>query len=84
MSDQLPIYLVYVRGLKSPSPQLWYTDQTKGNDRYKYKAVGEEGSDLLYFRALSPDDQRLSLDQLVAKYPYRPNVVVTKVRADAG
>lgn len=65
-------YLVYLRGLKGPEPQLWYGDQTKGTGQFQHKPVGAEDGDLLYFRRLEGVDTQdgVSLQALVAKYPY--------------
>lgn len=73
-----PRYFVYVFGNKGPQPQLWYGDQClHGTDRFKYKPVGAEGSDLLYFRKLEGDDFELSLDRLIEKYPFKEGFVYT-------
>lgn len=68
-------YLVYLRGLKGPEPQLWYGDQTKGTGQFQHKAVGAEGSDLLHFQRLEGNDADSSLSALVAKYPCQEGYV---------
>jgi hypothetical protein len=70
------MYLVYIRGLKGPCPQLWHEDQTTGVNGFQHKPVGAEGSDLLYFRQLTAEEKGLSLDELARKYPFIENTVV--------
>ena len=73
-----PVYFVYVMGAAcEPSPQIWYGDRQRGTDKFKHKMVGEPSSQLLYFRKLEGDDHALTLDGLIAKYPFVPNFVYT-------
>jgi len=62
-------YLVYMKTNKDPAPQLWYDDHTTGTGGFKHKPVGDENSQLVYFRKLGPEDDELDFHQLVAKYP---------------
>ena len=69
-------YLVYVRGLKGPMPQLWHEDKTKGTGEFQNDPVGHPGSRLLSFRELDKHHSTLSLDALVMRFPFVEGQVV--------
>lgn len=66
-----PVYFVYTRGPTGPQAEKWFGDQTDGTGKFRHKAVGAPGSDLLFLEELSEEDSHLSLVQLKEKFPYK-------------
>ena len=79
-ADSEPRYWVYLSVLGNACPQLWMSDLTTGVGGFRHKPVGEDDSDLLYFRRLEGADRALSFEQLKDKYPFVPGFVYTGVK----
>lgn len=57
-----PNTFVWVRGLRGPEPQIWGEEALVASERNRETTV-------LSMRALAPEERKLSLGQLAARYP---------------